>query len=79
MHRLTRGNHINYSLLHSRGQKVTTNLAIPAPDKTIEKVLSPTEEASRLSDEASREVERILDLSDEDLEQALQEAGDEAA
>ena len=79
MHRLTRWNHINYTFLHSCGQKVATNLAIPAPDKTIKKVLSPAEEASRLADEASREVKRILDLSDEDLEQALQEARDKAA
>ena len=79
MHRLTRGNRINYALLHSRGQKVPTNLAVPTPDKTMEKVLSLAEEASRLADDASRQVERILDLSDEDLEQALQEARDEAA
>ena len=55
------------------------NLAFPTPDKTMEKVLSLAEEASRLADDASREVERILDLSDEDLEQALQEARDKAA
>ena len=41
--------------------------------------LSPAEEASRLADNASREVDRILNLSEKDLEQALKEARDEAA
>ena len=73
------GNRINYALLHSRGRKVATNVAIPTLDITMEKMLSRAVEASRLTDDASCEVKRLLDLSDEDLEQALQEAQDEIA
>ena len=56
----TRGNRTIYTLLPSLDQKVSTKVAVPAPDKTMEKVLSPAEETSSLTDDASCEVERLL-------------------
>ena len=73
---------INYAVLHTNGQKVaagsTTTVPVDSDGMDIA-ALSLAEEASRLADDASREVDRILNLSEEDLEQALKKARDEAA
>ena len=82
MYRSLRGKRINYAVLHIDGQKVATGstTTVPADSDGMDiAALSPAEEASRLADDASREVDRILNLSEDDLEQALKEAQDEAA
>ena len=81
MYSRLRGKRINYAVLHADGQKVaagsTTTVPVDSDGMDIA-ALSPAEEASRLADDASREVDRILNLSEEDLEQALKEVQDEA-
>ena len=82
MYSRLRGKRIKYAVLHADGQKAaagsTTTVLVDSDGMDIA-ALSPAEEASRLTDDASREVDRILNLSEEDLEQALKEAWDEAA
>ena len=81
MYSRLRGKHINYAVLHTDGQKVaagsTTTVPVDSDGMDIA-ALSPAEEASCLANDASREVDRILKLSEEDLEQALKETRDEA-
>ena len=82
MYSSLRGKRINYAVLQADGQKVATGSTTTVPvdsDHMDIAALSPAEEASHLAEDASREVDRILNLSEEDLEQALKEAQDEAA
>ena len=82
MYSRLRWKRINYAVLHTDGQKVAAGSTMTVPvdsDGMDIAALSLAEEASRLADDAFREVVRILNLSEEDLEQALKEARDEAA
>ena len=82
MYSRLRGKRINYAVLHTDGQKVAAGSTTTVPldsDRMDIAALSPAEEASHLAGDASCEVDRVLNLSEEDLEQALKEARDEAA
>ena len=82
MYSRLRGKRINYAVLYADGQKVAAGSTMTVPvdsDGMDIAALSLAEEASHLADNASHEVDRILNLFEEDLEQALKEARDEAA
>ena len=73
---------INYALLHSTGTRQPLPAAAAESDSDSE---DPTNmsvrsaEVNRLPDETTRDVEHLISLSEEELDQALQQAQEEGA